>query len=117
MKGAQAGGQTQNIFVYVNFSLLQSSALHHSATAPSSKLAFSSQRRKNEVKIEAKKKKFEAKKKALEARLRRNSSSGELLTPEREAILDLGILELSEKLRSGHLDPVAVMEAYLVSLT
>jgi hypothetical protein len=37
------------------------------------------------------------------------------MTPEREDILALGILELSEKLRSGQLDPVAVMEAYLVS--
>jgi hypothetical protein len=36
------------------------------------------------------------------------------MTPEREAILALGILELVQKLKSGQLDPVAVMEAYLV---
>ena len=47
--------------------------------------------------------------------MRQNSATGELLTPERLAILALGILELSEKLRSGELDPVEVMEAYLVS--
>ena len=58
--------------------------------------------------------KFETKKFQLDARLKQNDQ-GQLMTSEREAILALGILELSEKLRTGVLDPVAVMEAYLVS--
>lgn len=58
--------------------------------------------------------KFETKKFKLDARLKQNDQ-GQLMTSEREAILALGILELSEKLRTGVLDPVAVMEAYLVS--
>ncbi len=38
----------------------------------------------------------------------------ELVTEERRAILDCDIAELSERLRSGALDPVVVLEAYQV---
>jgi hypothetical protein len=49
----------------------------------------------------------------MEERLRQNPTQ-ELMTPEREGILAMGIVELSQKLKSGDLDPVAVMEAYQV---
>jgi len=38
----------------------------------------------------------------------------ELITPERQEILDLPILELSRGLRSGDLDPLDVLHAYWV---
>ena len=57
--------------------------------------------------------KFESKKKRMEESLRQNPTQ-ELMTPERERILAMGIVELSQKLKSGDLDPVAVMEAYQV---
>jgi hypothetical protein len=49
----------------------------------------------------------------MEESLRQNPTQ-ELMTPERERILAMGIVELSQKLKSGDLDPVAVMEAYQV---
>jgi hypothetical protein len=49
----------------------------------------------------------------MEESLRQNPTQ-ELMTPERERILAVGIMELSQKLKSGDLDPVAVMEAYQV---
>lgn len=43
-----------------------------------------------------------------------NNSTSDLITPERQAIVDLEILELSKRLRSGDLDPLDVLHAYWV---
>ena len=51
----------------------------------------------------------------MEEKLRQNSSN-QLITKERENILSMEIIELVQKLKSGELDPVAVMEAYQVRL-
>ena len=69
--------------------------------------------KRNYAKIESKRLKL-AKKKVRLTKILTESSSGKLMTPKRETILALGILELVQKLKSGELDPVDVMEAYLV---
>ena len=51
----------------------------------------------------------------MEEKLRQNSSN-QLINKERENILSMEIIELVQKLKSGELDPVAVMEAYQVRL-
>lgn len=62
-------------------------------------------------KIEAKRAKFAEKKRVLKKQLV-NNPVGEIMTLERETILALEIEELIHKLKSGQLDPVAVLEAY-----
>jgi hypothetical protein len=72
------------------------------------------QKRRNQVKIDAKRVKFEEKKRSLKKILSDNSL-GEMMTLERETILALDILELIERLKDGQLEPLAVLEAYQVS--
>ena len=43
-----------------------------------------------------------------------SNASRDLITDERQTILDLNSLDLAERLRSGALDPVEVLEAYQV---
>ena len=50
----------------------------------------------------------------MEEKLRQNPSK-QLITQDRADILGLEINDLVQKLRSGELDPLEVMEAYQVS--
>ena len=61
--------------------------------------------------IHIKRAKFQQK---VENMKRRLDVDGELLTEERKRILSYGILDLLQKLKSGDLTPVVVLEAYQV---
>lgn len=69
------------------------------------------QKRRNMQKITVKRAKIEEKKRQLK-RILTDNSTGEMMTLERETILALHINELLLKLRSGDLDPLAVLEAF-----
>ena len=72
------------------------------------------QKRRNVAKIRDKQNKFQSRVDALRTALA-SSGDGQLVTPSRRLILDLGIHELVGKLKEGLLDPVDVLEAYQVS--
>jgi len=65
----------------------------------------------NQKKIDAKRSKLEDKKRELLNELKNNALQ-EVMTLERETILGLHITELLDQLKSGELDPLAVLQAY-----
>ena len=67
----------------------------------------------NQKKIDAKRSKLEDKKRELLNELKNNALQ-EVMTLERETILGLHITELLDQLKSGELDPLAVLQAYQV---
>ena len=67
----------------------------------------------NQKKIDAKRSKLEDKKRELLNELKNNALQ-EVMTLERETILGLHITELLDRLKSGELDPLAVLQAYQV---
>ena len=71
---------------------------------------------RNMIKIRAEKKKIKQKVAGIKEKKSNMTKSleneGVLVTPARRAILDLGIKELVENLRSGQLSPVIVLKAY-----
>ena len=67
------------------------------------------------MKIKEKRLAFEKKKKSLSNILTDNGSHN-LITPERGDILSLSIIQLSEDLKNGRVDPVDVLKAYQVTL-
>ena len=77
---------------------------------------FTFQQMENQKKIDAKRSKLEEKKRKLLNELK-NNALHEVMTLERETILALHITELLEQLKSGELDPLAVLQAYQVLST
>ena len=72
---------------------------------------FYFQRKEILSKIGTKRKAFQKKKDEMIERLKK-SGDGQLLSKEREGILKLSVPDLVDKLRTGQLDPVTVLEAY-----